>query len=127
ARARSSMRTAMPEPSIGKTKSEYLFEGYLRAHGHSDFEFEKEISGTTRRPDYAVPFAGADVLCEVKELRGKPQEYQPGFGSFDPYTPLREKIEACRKKFKDLHSHCCCLVLFNRDKPLVLLDWQHIY
>src|SRR5206468_108423 len=23
--------------------------------------------------------------------------------------------------------HCCCLVLYNVDKPLVLLDWRHIY
>ena len=38
-----------------------------------------------------------------------------------------EKIDAARKKFKDLKTHCCVLVLYNVDKPLVGLDWEHVY
>ena len=45
----------------------------------------------------------------------------------DPYPPLREKINAARDKFKGLMDYCCCLLLYNRDKPLVLLDWRHVY
>ena len=37
-----------------KNKSEMLLEGYLRSHGYADFDFEPEIPGTTRRPDYST-------------------------------------------------------------------------
>src|SRR5208282_1939037 len=43
------------------------------------------------------------------------------------YRPVREKIESARKKFKDLERFCCCLVLYNNDKPLVELGWQFVY
>ena len=110
-----------------KTKSEMLFEGYLRAHGYTNFEFEPEMPGTTKRPDYRLAACGQDILLEVKEFRATPDDFNSRGGYFDPYPPLREKIEAGRKKFKDLDQHCCCLVLHNVDKPLVLLDWAHVY
>jgi len=110
-----------------KNKSEMLFEGYLRSHGHPDFAFEPEIPGTSRRPDYRLSWNGQEILFEVKEFRGEADDFKAGFGSFDPYPPLREKVNAARDKFKGLKQHCCCLVLFNRDKPLVFLDWQHVY
>ena len=50
-----------------------------------------------------------------------------GIGPFDPYVRIREKIGAARKKFKDLEGNCCCLVLFNYYKPLVVLDWRFVY
>ncbi|MGH9359797.1 MAG: hypothetical protein ACRD1O_11585, partial [Terriglobia bacterium] len=34
---------------------------------------------------------------------------------------------AGRKKFKELRNYCCCLVLYNREKPLVDLSWQFVY
>lgn len=34
---------------------------------------------------------------------------------------------AARKKFKDLERFCCCLVLYNNDKPLVELGWRFVY
>ena len=110
-----------------KNKSEMLLEGYLRARGHNDFDFEPAILGTSRRPDYRLRWEGGDVLLEVKEFRGTPEAFHAGFGYFDPYRPLREKIDAARDKFSKLKQHCCCLVLYNVDKPLILLDWQHIY
>ena len=110
-----------------KNKSELLFEGYLRCHGYTDFEFEPEIPGTTKRPDYRLRRSGAEVLLEVKEFRAEPDDLKPGFGFFDPYPPLREKANTARNKFKSLKQHCCCLVLYNVDKPLILLDWQHVY
>jgi hypothetical protein len=110
-----------------KNKSEMLLEGYLRSHGYTDFDYEPEIPGTTRRPDYRLRRAGGDVLLEVKEFRGEPEAFRRGVGVFDPYPPLREKIDAARDKFSKLKDHCCCLVLYNVDKPMILLDWQHIY
>jgi hypothetical protein len=110
-----------------KNKSELLLEGYLRCHGYTDFDFEPEIPGTTRRPDYRLRWAGGEVLLEVKEFRAEPDDFKSRGGFFDPYPPLREKINTAREKFKRLKQHCCCLVLHNVDKPLILLDWQHIY
>lgn len=110
-----------------KNESELLFEAYLKASGVSGYVFEKELPGTTRRPDYAVPWGGREILFELKEFRAEADDLRPGFGAYDPYGPLREKIEAGRKKFKDLDGYCCCLVLYNRDKPLVHLEWQFVY
>ena len=114
----------------GKNKSEMLFEGYLRSYGYAHPDFEPTIEGTPRRPDYRLVWNGHELLFEVKEFRGTAKAFASkggSFGSFDPYPPVRKKIEAARNKFRDLGSHCCCLVLYNRDKPLVLLDWQHMY
>ena len=110
-----------------KNKSEILFEAYLRSQGHTDFAFEPELQGTSKRPDYQLSWSKQDILFEVKEFRAKADDFGSGFGFFDPYAPLREKINAARVKFKSLKQYCCCLVLYNRDKPLVLLDWQHVY
>ena len=110
-----------------KNESETLFERCLQVAGLTDFEFEPELPGTTRRPDYLVSWHQQELLFEVKEFRAEPGERLAGFGSFDPNPPIREKIEAARKKFKDLDSYPCCLVLHNVDKPLILLDWQHLY
>lgn len=110
-----------------KNKSETLFEAYLRANGYFDFDYEKEIQGSAQRPDYTLRFNGAEILFEVKEFQATPGDFTPGFDYFDPYRPLREKIDAARQKFKRLKTYCCCLVLYNVNKPLVLMDWQHIY
>ena len=110
-----------------KNKSEILFEAYLRSQGYTDCAFEPEIQGTSRRPDYRLSWSGQDILVEVKEFRAEADDFGRGFGFFDPYPPLREKIDAARVKFKGLKQYCCCLVLYNRDKPLVRLDWRHVY
>jgi hypothetical protein len=110
-----------------KNKSEMLLEGYLRHQGYNDFDFEPEMAGTTRRPDYRLRWASGDVLLEVKAFRANADDFRTGFGFFDPYRPLREKIDTARDKFSKLKQYCCCLVLYNVDKPLILLDRQHIY
>jgi hypothetical protein len=112
-----------------KNKSELLFEQYLAMSGLSDFEFEKEFAGRSQRPDYAVRLVdGTEILFEVKEFRTTTDDFLPGGGgAYDPYSFIREKIDQGREKFKSFKDHCCCLVLFNRDKPLVDLSWQMIY
>jgi hypothetical protein len=104
-----------------------LLEGYLRCHGYRDFDFEPEIVGSSRRPDYRLRWSGHEVLLEVKEFHAEPGEIRAGGGYFDPYPPLREKIDQGREKFRKLKGHCCALVLYNVNKPLVFLDWQHLY
>jgi hypothetical protein len=36
-------------------------------------------------------------------------------------------LNRARKKFKDLDRFCCCLVLYNNERPLVELGWEYIY
>ena len=48
---------------------------------------------------------------EVKEFRADSDDFRSGSGVFDPYPPLREKINAARNKFRELKHCCCCLVL----------------
>jgi hypothetical protein len=112
-----------------QNRSELLFKQYLAISGLSDFEFEKEFPGRSQRPDFAAKLAdGREVLFEVKEFRTTMDDFFPGGGgAYDPYAFIREKIDQGREQFRDFKDHCCCLVLFNRDKPLVDLSWQMIY
>lgn len=109
-----------------KTESERLFEAYLGAAG-IPFRFEKALEGSTRKPDYQVIFSDQKLLFDVKEFHATSEDFAPGARGYDAYKPIREKILAARKKFKDLEEHCCCLVLFNGQKPLVDLEWRFIY
>lgn len=104
-----------------------LLEGYLRHHGYHDFAFEPDIAGSSRKPDYRLRWPGGEVLLEVKEFQAEPSDFAGSGGVFDPYPRLREKIDQGRDKFQKLKAYCCALVLYNFNKPLVLLDWQHIY
>jgi hypothetical protein len=110
-----------------KTVSEQLFEAYLSALGLTDFRFEPPQDGTAKRPDYALKILNTEILFELKQFDPNASDFNFGFGAFDPYGPIREKIEAARKKFKDLDRFCCCLVLYNNGNPLVDLGWQFIY
>lgn len=110
-----------------KTISEQLFEAYLNASGLTDFRFEPPQDGTSRRPDYSLNVLNMDILFELKQFDQTPADFNHVGGAFDPYKPVREKIEAARKKFRDLDRFCCCLVLYNNDKPLVELGWQYVY
>ena len=110
-----------------KTESELLFEEYLGLSGLTQFQYEPELPKTTMRPDYSLALGTDEILFEVKEFRATKKDFAPGADTYDSYRPIREKINAARKQFKDLENHCCCLVLFNRDKPLVRLEWRFIY
>src|SRR5207249_8314457 len=95
-----------------KTDSEVLFEGYLKRSGY-DFEFEKSLPETSKKPDYAVTFEDQLILFELKEFQPMEDDFKPGGGAFDPYRPIREKINAAREKFRKLQDYTCALVLFN--------------
>jgi hypothetical protein len=107
-----------------KTESEALLEEYFRSHGLTDVEFEPVVAGTSKKPDYLFRADGTEVLLEVKEFNARPEDFRLTGGAYDPYGPVREKIGAARKKFKDMGGQCCCLVLHNHEKPLVSLGWQ---
>lgn len=111
-----------------KNESELLFEQYMATSGLFDFQFEKEFPGKNQVPDYVVSLADeSEILFEVKEFRATIEDFRSGGGAYDPYGRIREKIQQGRSKFKAFKDSCCCLVLFNREKPLVDLRWQFIY
>jgi len=115
------------EAMNNKTISEQLFEAYLGGSGLTDFRFEPTLEGTLKRPDYSLNVRGTEILFEIKQFDATVADLNFRYGAYDPYGVIREKIEAGRKKFKDLEKYCCCLVLYDNGKPLVDLDWQFIY
>ncbi len=123
-------QTGSVDESVEKAKndSELLFEEYLTAVGLGYFQYEPSIDATTRRPDYLLKYKGESILFEVKEFRPEPRDFGEGGSAYDPYGPIREKINAAWQKFKDLENYVCSLVLFNAGKPLVhLFDWRIVY
>lgn len=50
-----------------KTKSELLFEGYLKAHGITDWDYEPDIEGKSKKIDYFLDFKNQHIVCDVKE------------------------------------------------------------
>lgn len=64
-----------------KTESEQLFEQYLHAAGLSEFAFEKELPGSSRRPDYALTWQGQDLLLWKARRSAEPNPergHRPG-------------------------------------------------
>ena len=110
-------RPDMRKDEPQKNQSEILFEAYLATHGYADWEYEPEIPGQSKHPDYRLPWHGEDLLFEVKELREKAPRPE-GAVPFDPYKGLRSEIDEARRKFRQLKRYCCSLVVHNVD------DWQ---
>jgi hypothetical protein len=102
-----------------KTSADLVFEEYLKAHGHPDFEYERQLPGTNRVPDYQIPWTPQPLLFEVK---GFEVPVTIGFGAVDPYPPLREKITQATKQFKDVEDHTCSLVLHYAGPGLIFLE-----
>lgn len=93
-----------------QTPGEVAFEAYLRSQGITDFIHEKEFPGKSKHPDYSVTLVGREHLFEVKDI--DTASPGPGFvGFWDPYGPIREKIDQARKKFKEFKDYPCSLVI----------------
>ena len=109
-----------------KNESEILFERYLNENVCTDWDFEPEFEGKSKRPDYRVPWHSQSLLFEVKELHtSKPV---PNGATFiDPYHATRKKIEAARKKFKEFEEFICSVVIYNIDNWEVRLNPRDIF
>ncbi len=123
----------MGDPAARKTAGEVAFEDYLRSQGVTDFIHEKPFPGKSKRPDYSVTLVGREHLFELKDIekelpvpavalqdRAHLSEAEdadtepptPSFvGFWDPYGPIREKIDQARKKFKEFKDYPCSLVI----------------
>ncbi len=125
------IRTRNAQEVQAKTESERLFETYLQTSGYLEFEFEPQISNASARPDFVLRAnfneAFPLVLFEVKEFQPTPADFKLGYGSYDPYAAIRDKIQEARKKFRDFKEYPCALVLYNAGRPLVDLRWEFIY
>lgn len=115
----------MGDPAARKTAGEAAFEDYLRSQGITDFIHEKPFPGKSKRPDYSVTLVGREHLFELKDIEkelptpaatrpdrehlseSEDVDTEPTTSSFvgfwDPYGPIREKIDQARKKF----THTC--------------------
>jgi hypothetical protein len=112
----SDMATPSPAPTP-TTTGELLFQDYLDAM-HYSYEFEREFAGKGKRPDYTVTKSGL-FLFDVKDF----ERHTPlGFGFYDPYPRIREKIEEGREKFQEFKEFPCSLVLKNNGNVLVDLE-----
>ncbi|MGA2814404.1 MAG: hypothetical protein ABSG16_23655 [Candidatus Acidiferrum sp.] len=110
------------ESQPNRTEGETLFEQYLNEMGYA-YEFEKQFPGRAKRPDFSIQHDG-EILCEVKDFA----EAEPtlGFGAYDPYPLIRQKINQARGKFGEFKEFPCCLVLRNRGRALVHSEDPHI-
>jgi hypothetical protein len=110
-----------------KTESELLFERYLTAR-KIRWTYEEPVEGATRRPDYRCVFDGEPARFEIKQFESDPANLPQGFGQFDPYPPVREKLKQAASQLKALKGkEACCVVLWNAGKPLVFLGPLAIY
>jgi hypothetical protein len=112
----------MEASTIGNpnTKSEDWFEEYLNSRGYQDWSHEEPAPGKPTNPDYCLRFEGNSVYFDVKEF--KPQAMSPGFGYFDPYSQIREKINKAGRQFKHYKEYPCAVVLSNPRGAFVMLE-----
>src|SRR5256885_2172301 len=106
---------------MAQTIGEEVFEEYLQSQGLLEFEYEKEHSGKSKRPDYTVPINGREFIFDVKEFA--PPRHLSGYsGYYDSYASVREKINQVARQFKEYKDRPCCLVLYNAGDPFVHLQ-----
>lgn len=95
-----------------------LFEEYLTSHGYSDWTYEVPVEGKLKTPDYRLEH-GCSHFFEVKEFDSPLPS--PGFGTYDPYGPIREKINQASRQFKEYKEFPCSVVLANPKSAFVHL------
>src|SRR5262245_22827056 len=103
----------MSQSQLGNasTISERWFEEYLTSQGYQDWSHEQPTEGRPTTPDYRLRLAGAYVFFDVKEFDAPLPSLK--FGAFDPYGPLREKINQAARQFKHYKEFSCSVVLAN--------------
>lgn len=95
-----------PKASV-TTESELVFEQYLQSQS---LKWSRIPESNRKQPDYKLEHGPMTCVFEVKEF-AEPQT-KP-VGGYSPCPPIRKKIQAASKKFKDYRNNCCALVLWN--------------
>jgi hypothetical protein len=123
--SRPNLTPEKPMPSkLGNpnTESENLFEEYLTAHGFGKWDHEVPVEGKKKTPDYLLEHGGSKYIFEVKEFDAP----LPGLGPsvYDPYRPIRAKVNEATRQFKEYKEFSCSVVLANPKMSFVQLgDW----
>jgi hypothetical protein len=104
-----------------KTESESKFEEYLKRNS-IDFRYEEKIQGISKLVDYSFEIDNQTLRIDVKEWKIVPPK--SFVGCIDPYSPIRDKIEEGREKFKQYkkRNEPCILVLYRSGQPQIDLD-----
>ena len=90
-----------------KTESEAAFERYLDTQ---NVKWTRVPTSTKKQPDYRIDHNSGTCLFEVKEFDDP--AIAPS-GGFSPCPPIKAKIRAAAKQFKQHRSDCCILVLWS--------------
>jgi hypothetical protein len=118
------VRSAGDKPELARIPSDALLQEYLRSHGLTDVEVQPVIENSSIQPNYRLRADEAEVLLDVEDFATKLDENRGRGGAPNPYGPIREKLLAARRRFRDLEGHCCCVVFENRNVPRIDLTWQ---
>ena len=104
-----------------RTESELLFEEYLSTHAYNNWTHEAPVEGRRKNPDYRLEHHGSRFILEVKEFdTSMPGE---GYGAYDPYGPIREKINQAARQFKEYKEFPCSIVLASPKPTFVHLAY----
>jgi hypothetical protein len=106
--------------AANRNESELLFEEYLTTHEYTDWTHEVPGEGKRRNPDYRLEHGGSSYFFEVKEFDAPLPVL--GFSMYDPYGPIREKINQATRQFKEYKEFPCSVVLANPKEAFVSLD-----
>lgn len=93
------------------TASESLFELYLTENGYTEWTHEQPTPSKPTTPDYRVRFGAGDLYFEVKEFESDDLVQAAARSAYDPYHPLREKVNQAARQFKHYKEFPCSLVL----------------
>jgi len=103
-----------------------LFERYLTENCYSQWTHEEPAPGKRKTPDYSLRFGGQTFHFEVKEFDND-APLADGEGEFyDPYRPLREKINQAVRQFKDYKAFPCSVVLADPNNTFVDIEAPEI-
>jgi hypothetical protein len=96
---------------MSRNESELLFEEYLTSHGYADFAHDIPVEGKRKKPDYRLEHGGSSLFFAVKEFDAPLP--LPNVSTYDPYEPIREKINQATRQFKEYKDSPCSMVLAN--------------
>lgn len=107
-----------------KNASELLFEAYLNEQ-HVTYEFEPQIAGKQKNPDYHVTWRDHKLFCEVKGLHST-RPAPTGVRYVNPYSGIRKKINEARVKFREYKREACCVLVIHNVSDWEFHDWPFV-
>ena len=104
-------------PKDKRNLSELLFEESMEAHAYTNWTREQPIESKEKRPAYRLEDGGSSWFFQVKEF--EPRTPSLRHGCYDPYRPIRDKINQTADDLKKYREYSCSVVLANPYATLV--------